>query len=156
MANLNIAVEILGKDNASPAVNSFQKSLDKMGETAKGIGTGFSNFAGNAASLGASLVGGPLIGALTQLPGMMVEFAKGAGEDAAASARLDQTLRNLGGNLELHQGQVLAAIDAGQKLAFSDDQVRDSFQILANATGDTEEALTRQSPASEPQLGGGL
>ena len=86
----------------------------------------------------------------------MIDFAKAAAEDEKATARLQTTLKNLGGDFNALSGQVDSAIAAGQKLAFSDDDVRDSFQSLAVATGSAEEAFQRQQVAMDLARGAGI
>lgn len=95
-------------------------------------------------------------GAVQRLGGFLIDSAKAAAEDEAATMRLEQALRNAGGSFDENLEKVNARIDAGQKLAFSDDDVRDSFQKLLAATGDTDEALKRQALAMDLARGAGI
>lgn len=156
MANLNIAVEILGKDNASPAVKGFQSSLEGLKGVSGTVTGALGHFATGLGNIGQIMLGGALATGLANLPGKLKEFADMAGEDAAASARLGTTLQSLGGNFTSHLESVNEAIAAGQKLAFSDDEVRNSFQFLAQATGSVEEGLTRQKAAMDLARGANI
>ena len=126
-------------------VKSFGKLAGALPNPVKALGS-LSGALGNVAQMAAGFALG---GVLTNLPGQLFNMAKGAMEDAAATARLGQTINNLGGDFAKISGQVDAAIRTGQKLAFSDDDVRDSFQSLANATGNADEALRRQRIAMD-------
>ncbi len=88
--------------------------------------------------------------------GFLIDAAKAAAEDEAATQRLEQSLRNAGGAFDENIQKVNERIDAGQKLAYSDDEVRDSFQQLLAATGDTDEALRRQAIAMDLSRGAGI
>lgn len=88
--------------------------------------------------------------------GFLKDAAIAAAEDEAATKRLDQALRNAGGAFDENKAKVEARIKAGQDLAFTDDQVRDSFQQLLAATGDTDEALRRQALAMDFSRGAGI
>ena len=118
------------------------KMLDTVNKGMKGIGGVMGDIAKTAA-------GFALGGAITELPGLLMDMAKGAAADEQATARLSQSIRNLGGDFDSISGAVNDAIATGQKLAFTDDEVRDSFQSLAAATGDADEALTRQRAAMD-------
>lgn len=129
----------------------------------KGLGTAvseadghlgkFKNALGDTAKIAAGMVLG---NAITAAPGFLMDAAKAAAEDEQATARLEQTIKNLGGNYDSNLAKVNAAILAGEKLAFTDDEVRDSFQTLAIATGDTDEALQRQKVAMDLARGANI
>lgn len=96
------------------------------------------------------IAGGFVIGqGLLKAPGFLMDAAKGAAADAAATERLHKTIQNLGGDFASMNKQVDQAITAGQRLAFTDDEVRDSYQYLAQATNSHEEALKRQKVAMD-------
>jgi phage-related protein len=111
---------------------------------------------GAIGNIGQMAVGFAAGGVLGQAPGMLLDMAKGAAADAQATARLSQTLENLPGNFGQMYDSVNKAIDAGQKLAFTDDDIRDSFQYLATATGSSEEALKRQKIAMDLARGANI
>ena len=77
---------------------------------------------------------------------------RGRGGHEAPRAGVAQRRRAYDENLD----KVNAAIDAGQKKAFTDDQVRDSFQQPLAATGDVNEALNRQQLAMDLSRGAGI
>ncbi|TXH55730.1 MAG: hypothetical protein E6Q97_08200 [Desulfurellales bacterium] len=133
-----------------------KKALDGVGDAGQtlegkisGLGSAFGNVA--------TVAGGFLLGsAIQQGPGALLGMAQAAAEDSAATARLEQALRLAGGSFDEHIKKVNERIEAGQKLAFSDDEVRDSFQLLLGATGDVDEALKRQSAAFDLARGAGI
>ena len=145
---------------ATRSLGSLDKSFASVGTSIGGMSgklTAPLKAAGGAiADIAKTAASFAIGGALTQLPGLMIDFAKAAAEDEKATARLQTTLKNLGGNFDDLNGQVNDAIKAGQKLAFSDDEVRDSFQSLAVATGSAEEAFKRQQIAMDLARGAGL
>ncbi len=128
---------------------SVQATFDKIEGAARGFGSTMSNIATSAA--------GFVIGnAITQLPGFLMDAAKAAAEDEQATARLSTTIRSLGGDYDAQMASVNGAIAAGQKLAFTDDQVRNSYQFLAQATGSSDEALRRQTIAMDLARGANI
>jgi phage-related protein len=156
-APLTISLGVTGENAVSGAFKNVSKSIDGVGNAAKG-GVG-SALAGVGSALGgiASIASGAALGVvMTQLPGALMDMAKSAAADEQATARLNQTLDNLPGNFEDMQAAVNGAIATGQKLAFSDDDIRDSFQSLAVATGDSAEALKRQKIALDLARGANI
>lgn len=105
---------------------------------------------GGALGQVAKIAGGFVVAqGLLQLPGFLSGAAQAAIEDEAATLRLEQALRNVGGAFDENLASVNERIAAGQKLAYGDDAVRDSFQQLLAATGDVDEALRRQALAMD-------
>jgi len=157
---LDIAGVTQGVAAATRSMETLDKSFVEAGKSAGKLGPAMTaplQKAGSAlADVAKTAAGFAIGGAITQLPGLMLDFAKAAAEDEKATARLGQTIKNLGGDFDAISGQVNEAIDAGQKLAFSDDEVRDSFQALAVATGSAEEALNRQQMAMDLARGAGI
>ena len=148
-AQSELAIILRAVDNATRPLQAVSSGLTSMGRAAAAPARALGNLA--------SIAGGfALGGGLLQLPGLMMDMAKSAAEDERATARLQQSLRNLSGDFATNLASVNAAIDAGQKLAFSDDDVRDSFQYLAAATGDADEALRRQAVAMDLARGAGI
>lgn len=163
-AKATISIDVAGVTQGVAAATRSMETLDKSfveaGKSAGKLGPAMTAPLQKAGSALADIAKGAasfaIGGAITQLPGMMLDFAKSAAEDEKATARLGQTIKNLGGDFDAISGQVNDAIDAGQKLAFSDDDVRDSFQSLAVATGSAEEALKRQQMAMDLARGAGI
>lgn len=148
--DLTIAMKLVGDaTSASKAVNQVNKDLSGITNVAGKVNSALGGIAKTAA--------GFAIGqGLFQLPGLLMDAGKAAADDAAATARLQQSIRNLGGDYDAINVKVNAAIASGQSLAFTDDQVRDSFQSLAAATGSADEALSRQRLAMDLSRGAGI
>jgi hypothetical protein len=142
VADVKLVFDVLANDKASPVLGHIQKAAG-----------GFGNALSNVGQIASGLVVG---GALTQLPGMMLDFAKAAAEDEQSTMRVSQVLKTLPGDYEANTAAVEAAINAGQRKAFSDDEVRDSFTKLAVATGDSEEAIKRQGIAMDLARGANI
>lgn len=150
MASRTLEITFIG--NPRPVQDAF----DKVGQSSdgfKGKIEGASGALGGVATVAGGIVAA---GAVQQLGGFLIDAGKAAAEDAAATARLEQALRNSSGSFDENLKKVNDRINAGQKLAFSDDDVRDSFQQLLAATGDTDEALRRQSLAMDLSRGAGI
>lgn len=140
VAELTLVVS--GKDNAS-------KVLKDVGESAGGLGKALSGVA--------QIAGGFVLAqGILKAPGFLMDAASAAAEDEAATQRLQQAIHNLGGDYAANLAAVNNAIAAGQKLAFTDDDVRDSYQKLAAATGDSDEALRRQKAAMDLARGANI
>ena len=150
MASRTLEITFIG--DAKPVKQAFSEVDDASGKLSTKLG-GLGSAFGTVASTAAGFLSAQVIGAA---PGFLLGAAQAAADDEAATLRLEQALRNLGGNFDEHLSKVNAAIDAGQKLAFSDDDVRDSFQFLASATGDVDEALKRQSAAMDLARGANI
>jgi hypothetical protein len=142
VADVKLVFDVLANDKASPVLGHIQKAAG-----------GFGSALANVGKIATGVVVG---GALTQLPGMMLDFAKAAAEDEQSTVRVSQVLKTLPGDYEANTAAVNAAIDAGQRKAFSDDDVRDSFTKLAVATGSSEEAIKRQSVAMDLARGANI
>ena len=145
-------LKIVFTGDATGAEKAFKAAGDAAGELdvrTKGLG-------GHLADVAKIGAGFALGAGVSKAPGYLMDAAKAAAEDEAASMRLAQAIRNLGGDYNEISGKVNKAIADGQKLAFSDDEVRDSFQSLAAATGDADEALKRQRAAMDLARGAGI
>lgn len=142
MADNEVVVTVTGRDQLSGTLGEAKKNADGFGSSLGKIG---------------EIASGLVLGAgLLKAPGFLFDAAKAAADDEAATARLQTALKNLGGDYDGNLAKVNAAIATGQKLAFSDDDIRDSFQRLAAATGDTDEALTRQKAAMDLARGANI
>src|SRR6266542_416947 len=149
MANLDLVLAIKAVDDASAALKNVSSGLGGVEQAAsKGHGplTALGGALGNVASIASGFVIGK---AITELPGFLMDAAKAAAEDEQAAVRVSTLLQTLPGDFAANTAAVNEAIAAGQKLAFSDDDVRDSFVKLAAATGDTDEALAKQKVAMD-------
>jgi hypothetical protein len=158
IANLAIAVEIAasGGQKAASDVGLVDKALGGLHTAGQKVTGGLASFAGGLADIGKNAVAFAAGGVLLNAPGALLGMAKAAAEDERATARLSQAIVNLGGDIAGHTSDVNQAIKAAQSLGFSDDQVRNSFVMLAAATGDSDEALKRQRVAMDLARGAGI
>jgi hypothetical protein len=145
----DVSITIGAKDEASKVIKGVGDTVD---QTTSRIGK-----MGSALGDVAKIAGGFVLAqGILKAPGFFMDAAKAAAEDEAATARLQQTIKSLGGDYDAQLKKVNEAITAGQKLAFTDDEVRDSFQFLAQATGSSSEALKRQSAAMDLSRGANI
>jgi phage-related protein len=153
-ANLDVAVRAVNE--ASAALKAARDDIDGLGKAADDS-DGKTRKLGGALGDVAKIAAGFIVAqGIQKLGGFLTDAVKAAAEEEAAMARLGQTLKSLGGDFDSHMGKVNEAIAAGQKLAFSDDEVRNSFQTLAQATGSVEEGLRRQKLAMDLARGAGI
>jgi len=159
-----LAFAVRAVNEASAVLKQVQADIDGVGDKAEQSTKKTGGLGSSLGSVG-KIAGGFVIGAaLTQLPGLLTGAAQAAADDEAATMRLEQSLKNyaatidddvLGVTREL-MGDVEERIKAGQKLAFTDDEVRDSLQALLAATGDYGEATKRQAAAFDLARGAGI
>lgn len=136
--------------------DNLDDSMKKTEKSASGLGKALGNVS--------QIAGGFIVAqGLMKAPGFLMDAAKAASEEEAAMIRLTQTLENYtkatgGGAVETQKLLVdmEKRIAAGQKLAFTDDDVRDSMQFLINATGDYNEAVRRQAAAMDLARGANI
>ncbi len=169
---------------AIKAVNSAKAELDSMAGDLKHVGSSAETSGGHLKGAGvsvdkladsASKSHGPLSGmgsalgsvakiaggfivaeGFMKLPGFFMDAAKAAAEDEQSSARLQATIKSLGGDFDAQLTAVNAAIEAGQKLGFTDDETRDSFDKLAIASGSTADAIDRNKVAMDLARGANI
>lgn len=137
MANVTVNATISARDAASKNIKTVNKSLGALGNTASSIGADFKKVALGIAGVAAG------VGAFT------VSAIKAAAADEAATAKLNAALKARGFATE----SVLAAVEkqilAGQKLAFTDDEVRASIEASTRFTKSYSEATKIQNAAME-------
>jgi len=137
MANVAVNATISARDAASKNIKTVNKALGTLGNTASQIGADFRKVALGIAGVAAG------VGAFT------VSAIKGAAADEAATAKLTAALKAR----KLGTDSVLAAVEkqiiAGQKLAFTDDEVRASVEASTRFTKKYSEAQKIQSVAME-------
>jgi phage-related protein len=105
--------------------------------------------AGSLKTIATNAAGFAIGGALTQLPGLLMDGAKGAAEDETAMKSLAQAVTNAGGDFDKLAPAVEKAIKNGQELAFTDGETAKALQVLTEMTGSGEEALNRLGPAMD-------
>lgn len=151
---LNFAIK--AKNDGEDALRKIQSQLDAVGKAAAGADKHAGAFGTALKNVGQIAGGFVLAQGILKAPGFLMDAAKAAAADEQATKRLEQALRLVGGAFEDNKRKVDARIESGQKLAFTDDQVRDSFQTLLAATGDVDEALRRQALAMDLARGAGI
>jgi hypothetical protein len=150
MSNVvELMMKLTATDEASPAFQKVAGGVGAVEEAANKTHGPLNAFGGALGNVAQMATGLALGGGLIMLPGKLLDFAKAAAEDEAAAARVSTALKTLPGDFAANSSAVERAIASGQKLAFSDDDVRDSFVKLAAATGDTGEAIDRQRLAMD-------
>lgn len=117
-----------------------QKSLTSGLLQGVGIGAGIGAF---------SLVTGAISGGIDMLRG----FAEAARQDAADTAKMTTALKANVPGWDGNTKAIDARIAAGAKLAFSDDDIRDSMSKLIVRTHDVSKALDLQSLAMDVARG---
>ncbi len=149
------------QESAERAFKGAGKAADDFGSKVGGVGSALGGMA--------KIAGGFVLGAgILKAPGFLMDAARAAADDEAATMRLHKALENVvqskfPNSIET-QKDILAdwtdgaddAIAAGQKLAFSDDDIRDSLQGLLVATGDFNEASKRQKAAMDLARGANI
>ena len=122
MANVAVNATISARDAASKNIKTVNKALGALGKTAGSIGNDFKKVALGIAGVAA----GVSVFAISAI--------KDAAADQAATAKLNAALKAR----KLATESVLAAVErqivAGQKLAFTDDEVRASVEASTRFT----------------------
>ena len=137
MPNVQVNATISARDAASKNIKKVNSALGTLGNTASQIGADFRKVALGIAGVAAG------VGAFT------VSAIKGAAADEAATAKLTAALKAR----KLGTDSVLAAVErqiiAGQKLAFTDDEVRASIEASTRFTKNYSQATKIQNVAME-------
>lgn len=120
-------------DDVGDAAKRTSKDGGKLGATFELLGKGALVAGGLAVGLGVALF----------------EMAKNAGEDEQNMNRLMRTVENSGAAYDGAAADVEAFIRKQQQLAFTDDEVRESLNLLVTQTGDLGEAMELQATASD-------
>lgn len=137
MAANEVAILVRAKDEASKVFKDVQSNASTM---SKGL-----KVAGGVAAVGIGAAGFALAG-----------FVKQAAAEQVGIERLRVALKNTGASWDTYEKRIDEVVVAGEKLAFSDDQIRDSLSALTAATGDVDEAIRRQEIAMDLARGTGL
>ena len=137
MANVTVNATISARDAASKNIKTVNKALGTLGNTASKIGADFRKVALGIAAVAAG------VSAFT------VSAIKDAAADEAATAKLTAALKARGFATEAVRLAVEQQILAGQKLAFTDDEVRASIEASTRFTKNYTEAQKIQSVAME-------
>jgi len=137
MANVTVNATISARDAASKNIKTVNKALGTLGNTASKIGADFRKVALGIAAVAAG------VSAFT------VSAIKDAAADEAATAKLTAALKARGFATEAVRLAVEKQILAGQKLAFTDDEVRASIEASTRFTKNYTQAQKIQSVAME-------
>jgi hypothetical protein len=137
MANIAVNATISARDAASKNIKTVNKALGTLGNTASQIGSDFRKLALGIAGVAAG------VSAFT------VSAIKDAAADEAATAKLNAALKARKVNTESVLAAVERQIIAGQKLAFTDDEVRASIEASTRFTKNYVGAVKIQNRAFE-------
>jgi hypothetical protein len=130
--------DVLG--NASDGFGKLEGGAGKLGGAIGGLAGNFSAFAGPV---------GLAVGAGTAFVGFLGAAAKAAAEEQVGIERLNQTLKNSIPNWDGNTQAVDSYISKQEKLAFADDELRDSLNHLVAQTGDLTKAQELQATAMD-------
>lgn len=125
-----MALLVTLQDRASEGLKDIGKEGGNLGDLVKG---------------GAMVAGG----AILAFGGFLVGATKAAADEQVGIARLSQTLKNAVPNWDGNTDAVEAYIAKQEKLAFSDDELRDSLSHLVGQTKDLKEAQNLQATAMD-------
>ena len=140
MAERTTTLAFILKDSASKGMRELNKTARTLGKTAGTLNAPFA-----AAAQGFAIAAGAAIA----VGGAMFAAAKAAGEEDASIARLNATI-TANTNITDEQRKAMdAAVESGQNLAFSDDDLRDSLARLIPRTGDVTKAIELQGLATD-------
>jgi phage-related protein len=122
-SSAQVTFAFLAKDAASATIRGLSKTVSGLGTVASKVG----GILKTGLKIGLAAVAGAVAGASAAL----VKFTKDAIDDEAAQSKLNAVLKARGLATKENLAATEEAIKAGQKLAFTDDDVRAS---LATAT----------------------
>ena len=137
MANVTVNATISARDAASKNIKTVNKALGTLGKTASSIGADFRKVALGIAGVAAGVTA------------FTVSAIKAAAADEAATAKLNAALKARGFATDAVRLAVEKQILAGQKLAFTDDEVRASIEASTRFTKNYTQAQKIQSVAME-------
>lgn len=148
MAAAEVAIVIRAKNEASKAFEDVIRDMKRMKVTSQDA---FSvmNRVGKTAFLG--IAAGASVAAVG-----LLKFTQAAAAEQANVAKLTTQIRTLDVAQQKSAANVEQVIKQREKLAFADDQLRDSLTLLISQTGDYEESLKRQRIAMDLSRGTGL
>jgi hypothetical protein len=136
-----------GAKQAQTALVALEREAAKMPTTMSRVGTAAKNNATTFAAMGA---------AATTLAGFLSDAARAAAEEEAIFARLETAVEATGESYADYAVQIEQAIDASERLSFSDDQAAAALANLTATTGDAAEALDLLGLAQDLARGKGI
>lgn len=137
MPNVQVNATISARDAASKNIKKVNSALGTLGNTARSIGSDFRRLGLGAIGLAAG------VGAFT------ASAIKDAAADQAATAKLNAALKARGLATDSVRAAVEKQIAAGQKLAFTDDEVRASVEASTRFTKNYSTATKIQNVAMD-------
>jgi hypothetical protein len=148
-AALELAVEL--KDNASKQMASIGKEAKNMGDAVEGAGKKSDGIFGKLSGVIGGLPGPmALAGAgAAALGGFLIMATKAAAEEQVGIERLNNTLKNSIPGWKGNTDAIDKYIAKQEKLAFADDQLRDSLGHLVMQTKDLGKAQDLQALAMD-------
>ena len=156
MGSTDLTFAIRAVNEAQAALKSATSDVEKLGQAADKSNSFVSKMGGSFLDV-TKIAGGFALGAgLTGAAGFLKGAAQAAAEDEQSTMRLQAAVKALGGDYDKQMASINAAISAGQKKAFTDDETRDAMVKLTAATGDTDEALKRLAVAQDLARGAGI
>lgn len=131
-SSAQVTFAFLAKDAASSTIRGLSKTLGGLSSVASRVGGALTK------AFKAAVVGvGVAIGAASAA---LAKFTKDAIQDEAAQSRLTAVLKARGIATTENLAAVEESIKAGQKLAFTDDEVRDGISVATQFTKDFTKA----------------
>jgi hypothetical protein len=140
VAERTTTLAVILKDGASKGMRELNKTARTLNKTAGTLNAPFA-----AAAKGFAIAAGAAIA----VGGAMFAAANAAAEEDASIARLNAAISANTTITEAQTKEMDAAVEARQKLAFSDDALRDSLSRLVPRTGDVTKALELQTIAMD-------
>ena len=135
------------------ALSHAEKSIDGLASRGSASLGGLGKALGSVGSIAAGFVVGQ---GLLKLPGLLTGMAQAAADDAQSVAKLRQAVENSGASWDSMSASLEATIATGQKMAFTDDQVRDALSMMTAQTGSAEEAQKRLGLAMDLARGANI
>lgn len=139
-AIVDLIMQLKGADKAAADIAKVSKESGILGKAMNGLKGGL-GMLGGALTVGAGAAG--IFG------GAMLGAAKAAADEQVGIDRLNQTLKNVVPGFNAATAGVEAYITKTEKLAFADDELRDSLNALVMQTGDLTEAQNLQAVAMD-------
>ena len=146
-----VVIDIVGDSKGySKAAGDAIKTSESMASRVKSIGKGIPSAMLGGLGVGAGIgVFGLITGAIGSVTDALGDAVEAAKEDQAAQARTNTMLQANIKGWDGNTAAIEAAISAGARLAFTDDDIRDGLNELVPRTHDLNEALKLNSLAMD-------
>jgi hypothetical protein len=154
----DLALTINAVNNVTPTLKAVTKDVHALGNAAAAqnskfgaLGKSMSSFGQISRTAFLGVGAGAAVGVAA-----LVNFTKAAAEEQVGIERLKTSIKTLSADQQAAAASVEDLVRAREKLAFADDEIRDSLAQLIPATGDFSEAVKRQKIAMDLARGTGL